>query len=101
MDMGIISARRGQHVVVVRGVGYLPAGNVGSVNQAVDERGGGVLENLLDATGKPVYRWRQAAEKHRIFHLGTPGLFEGKKGKKRPGCVAVISTADTPQTGAP
>src|SRR5215510_16051051 len=60
MDMGIIPAGRGQNVVVVRGIGYLSADvdllpmdrrNGGSVNQAIDERGVGVLKNLLDGTG--------------------------------------------------
>src|SRR5215469_10772407 len=50
MDMGIVPAGRGQDVVVVHGIGHLPAdvdmnpiddGNGGSVNQAVDERGVG------------------------------------------------------------
>ena len=58
MDMGIIPAGRGQDVVVIRGISHLSAdvdlapidrGNGGSVNQAVNERGVGVLENLLDA----------------------------------------------------
>ena len=55
--MGIVPAGRGQDVVVVRGKGDLPAdvdmnpiddGSGGSVDQAVDERGVGVLEDLLD-----------------------------------------------------
>ena len=67
MDMGIVPVGRRQRIVVVRHVGHLPAdvdlapvdrGNGGSVNQAVDERGGGVLENLLLAAGKLVGRLR-------------------------------------------
>ena len=63
--MGIIPAGRGQDVVVVRGISHLSAdvdlapidrGNGGSVNQAVNERGVGVVENLLDGTGKLVGR---------------------------------------------
>src|SRR5262245_66382687 len=52
MDMGIIPAGRGQNVVVARGIGYLSADVAGSVNQAIDERGVGVLKNLLDGTGR-------------------------------------------------
>ena len=65
--MGIIPTGRGQHVVVVRGICDLSAdvdltpidrGNGGSVNQAVDEGGVGVLENLLDAGTELVGRLR-------------------------------------------
>src|SRR5690349_1336000 len=57
MDMRIIPAGRGEDAAVVRGVGHLLAdfdqapidwGSGGSVNQAVDEWGVGVLENLLN-----------------------------------------------------
>ena len=67
MDMGIVPGGRRQHIVVVRGVGRLLAdvdpapvdrGHGSSANQAVDERGGGVLENLLLATTKLVRRLR-------------------------------------------
>src|SRR5499427_11033976 len=67
MDMGIIPAGRGQNVVVVRGIGYLSAdvAGGGSVNQAIDERGGGVLKNLLgEGTGKLVGRLRPVV----VFH---------------------------------
>jgi hypothetical protein len=66
MDMGIIPAGRGQNVVVVRGIGYLSAdvAGGGSVNQAIDERGVGVLKNLLDGTGKLVGRLRPVV----VFH---------------------------------
>ncbi len=73
MDMGIIPAGRRQDAAVVRGIGHLLAdfdlapidrGNGGSVNQAVDERGVGVLENLLDGTGKLVGRLRPVV----VFH---------------------------------
>jgi hypothetical protein len=59
MDMGIIPAGRSKGVVVGGGVGHLSADvDRGSVDQAVDERGVGVLENLLDGTGKLVGRLR-------------------------------------------
>src|SRR5262252_4635182 len=65
MDMGIIPAGRGQNVVVVRGIGYLSADVAGgAVNQAIDERGVGVLKNLLDGTGKLVGRLRPVV----VFH---------------------------------
>jgi hypothetical protein len=60
MDMGIIAAGRGQHITVVRGIGHLAAdldllpidrSDGASVDQAVDEWGVRVLENLLDRTG--------------------------------------------------
>src|SRR5258708_26173121 len=63
MDMGIIPAGRGQDAAAVRGIGHLLAdfdlapidrGNGGSVYQAVYERGGGGLENLLGGAGKLV-----------------------------------------------
>jgi hypothetical protein len=72
--MGIVPAGRGQDIVVGRSVGHLLAdldlaaidrGNGGSVNQAVDERGVGVLENLLDGTGKLVGRLRPIVVFHR------------------------------------
>ena len=71
--MGIIPAGRGQNVVVVRGIGYLSADvdllpmdrrNGGSVNQAIDKRGVGVLKNLLDGTGKLIGRLRPVV----VFH---------------------------------
>jgi len=66
MDMGIIPAGRGQNVAVVRGIGYLSAdvAGGGSVNQAIDERGVGVLKNLLDGTRKLVGRLRPVV----VFH---------------------------------
>ena len=64
MDMGVIPAGRGQNVVVVRGIGYLSACGGGSVNQAIDERGVGVLKNLLDGTRKLVGRLRPVV----VFH---------------------------------
>src|SRR5262249_47479898 len=65
MDMGIIPAGRGQDVVVARGISYLSADVAGgSVNQAIDERGVGVLKNLLDGTGKLVVRLRPVV----VFH---------------------------------
>src|SRR5262249_31483720 len=60
MDMGIIPAGRGQDVVVARGISYLSADvdllpmdrrNGGFVKQAIDERGGWVLKNLLEGAG--------------------------------------------------
>ena len=81
--MGIIPAGRGQDVVVVRGISHLSAdvdlapidrGNGGSVNQAVDERGVGVVENLLDGTGKLVGRLSPIVVFHRNhkFVLDSP-----------------------------
>ncbi len=142
MDVGIVAVGRRQHMVVVGGVGHLPAdvdrapvdhGNGGAVDQAVDERGGGVLENLHLAAGelvgrlRPVVvfqgdhedrldrvpivvvrvvvrapvvgggdrhrqRRRQAAEKHRIFHLLSPELSEREK---RHAVSATLTSAET------
>jgi len=71
--MGIVAAGRGQHVMVVCGVGDLAAdidllpidrSYGSSVDQAVDEGGVGVLENLLDRTRKLVGRLRPVV----VFH---------------------------------
>src|SRR5215470_15931955 len=81
MDMRIVPAGRGQDAAVVRGISYLLADldlapidhrNSGSVDQAVDEWGVGVLENLLDGTGKLVCRLRPVV----VFHGDYENRFD-------------------------
>jgi len=74
MDVGIVSVGRGQDVVVVSGISDLLAdvdcvavndGNRGPIHEAVDERRGGILENLLDRSAELVGRLRPVVVFHR------------------------------------
>src|SRR5579863_3212777 len=76
MNVGIVSAGGGQNVMVRRGIGNLLAniddraiddGVAGSVHQTVDERGVGILINLLDSAVELVGRLSPVVILHRDY----------------------------------